>query len=521
MSLPIGIQSNVLAAYYGNAETDVDFPTSRAAYYASGVSGLTDEDITMLGASTETVSGTLLLGQGNAGTLYVTVNPNTVDYTGVNFSLENSLGEASGVTLDGLTPSNTKLGFGYTRSTDNGFYETTATVTEDALGSVVPRVSISDLKGVISDLKNYATSKGSSGINVTGILSTLYSNCSDVLDANAVCAAWTDSLGQEHKTYSNYEVAATAIKPLSYAFLQSVDYDSFPGFGTLQNYINKFFNKITIPSFDLSEYDFSGIDTIKFEGDGVISTNITIHFDEAQVLDQDVYITSTETGDTIGVGHVSNSEKDVTVHVDIDLKDFTINEYGEINKVIEQINDYLGDVNDIIDAMAQINQLSDAVDDIQSKLLSYLDKINTKLCNFINSANKALQPILLVNTTDGFGILSQMQSQPSVLSSGDNVVLVPTSYTDELLAPAYKKLVGVTNVYSISDLSVSAQGGNSGCKSALQAANASDDIATVLDGNTRNITISGLQSGYIYEIAYTAVDYDGKVVANKYYVRVN
>ncbi|MCD8203018.1 MAG: hypothetical protein LUD48_05215 [Prevotella sp.] len=522
LSLPIGIQSNVLAAYYGTAETSIlgGFPTSRAAYYASGVSGLTSDDIKMLGATAAKVSGTLLLGKGNAGTLYVTVNPNTVDYTGVNFSLENSVGEESGVILEGLTPSDTRLNFGYTRSTDNGFYETAATVTEDALGSVVPRVSISDLKDVVSQLKEYVTSKGSSGINVTGILSTLYSNCSDVLDANAVCAAWTDADGVDHKTYSNYEVAATAIKPLSYAFLQGVDYDSFPGFGTIQNYINKFFNKITIPSFDLSEYDFSGIDSIKFDKDGNVTTTVTVHFDNAEIIDQDVNVYDNN-GNLIGTGHVSNEEQDIYVDITIDLTEFMDDEYGEINKVIDQINSYLDDINDVIDAMSQINQLADAVDDLQSKLLSYLDKLNTKLCNFINSANKALQPILLVNTTDGFAILSQMQSQPSVLSSGDNIVLIPTSYTDELLAPAYKKLVGVTNVYSISDLSVSAQVGDSDCLSALQKANSCDDIATVLDGNTRQVTLSGLQSGYIYEIAFTAVDYDGKVVADKYYVRVN
>ncbi|MCD8290404.1 MAG: hypothetical protein LUC91_02760 [Prevotella sp.] len=520
LSLPVGIQSNVLAAYYGTSEYDFTFPTARQAYYVSEEDAfLTEQDIEMLGLSNqgEEIAGTLLLGQGNAGTLYLTVNPNTVDYTGVNFTLENSLGEASGVTLDGLVPSNKKLGFGYTRSTDNGFYETTATVTEGDLANVTPRVSISDLKGVISDVKNYVTSKGSSGLNVTSLLSTLYTNCTDVLDANGVCASWTDANGVSHKTLSNYNIAATAIHPLSYEFMREANYSNFPGLGTLENYINKLFNKVQsmIPTVDIDSYTFSKIDSIELKEDGSVKTTVIVKIEEGEVFNDTILVYDTD-GNVVGSATVINGY----VEIPVDLTEFLEQEYGEINGVIDEINSYLDSVNDILSELEAINDISTSLDDLESKIMSYIDKINNKLMSYLNNANKLVQPIVLVNTTDGYKQLSQIQLKPTLLSSGNDIVLIPTSFTAEILAPAYKKVVGVTNVYSASDVNISAQGGDSGCLSALNAANGSDGIAEVLDGNTRYVTLSNLKAGYIYEIVYTAVDYQSKVVAEKYYVEV-
>jgi hypothetical protein len=50
-----------------------------------------------------------------------------------------------------------------------------------------------------------------------------------------------------------------------------------------------------------------------------------------------------------------------------------------------------------------------------------------------------------------------------------------------------------------------------------QTANNGENMAKVIDGDTR-CTLKG-QSGYIYEVMYTAVDYFGKVGLKKYYVK--
>jgi hypothetical protein len=96
--------------------------------------------------------------------------------------------------------------------------------------------------------------------------------------------------------------------------------------------------------------------------------------------------------------------------------------------------------------------------------------------------------------------------------------LVPTSYTAEILAPAYKKLVGVTNVYSM-DRTKNAQVDGGEYLSVLKDANAKAGVAEVLDGDTQLVDFSA-KKGYIYEVTYTSVDFSGMVVAKKYYVTV-
>ena len=70
---------------------------------------------------------------------------------------------------------------------------------------------------------------------------------------------------------------------------------------------------------------------------------------------------------------------------------------------------------------------------------------------------------------------------------------MPTTYTYELLAPAYKKFITVTN-HKMSGT----------------------NLNKVINGDVRNVTITGLKSGETYNILYEAVDYNGKVAARQY-----
>ena len=74
----------------------------------------------------------------------------------------------------------------------------------------------------------------------------------------------------------------------------------------------------------------------------------------------------------------------------------------------------------------------------------------------------------------------------------------------------------MTNVFKGSE---SAQDGNSDCLARLQAAN-TGKLNTVLDGTQRYIQMNGLQSGYVYEVAYSALDFYGKIATRKYYISV-
>ena len=86
-----------------------------------------------------------------------------------------------------------------------------------------------------------------------------------------------------------------------------------------------------------------------------------------------------------------------------------------------------------------------------------------------------------------------------------------------MLAPAVKKFVGVTNVFKAS---ASAQKGNAECKAALDAVNQGWYFNKVIPGNRYGIAVENLKAGYTYEIFYSALDFQGKISARKFYVTV-
>ncbi len=204
-----------------------------------------------------------------------------------------------------------------------------------------------------------------------------------------------------------------------------------------------------------------------------------------------------------------------------DINGMLSGQQDNINNIINTINSYLaqlGDLTKLTDKFANIDtEIDSAIGDIKDKIASYLDKIEDKLVSAVNSINKVLQPVMLVKTVDGFERLSQTIYNPTVMSAGD-VQFIPTSYTAEVIAPAYKKLVGVTNVYSM-DRSKNAQVDGGEYLTALNEANANEGVAEILDGDTQIVDFSA-KKGYIYEVAYTSVDFAGMVVAKKFYVTV-
>ncbi len=532
-SMPMSINSNVLAAFYGKVtDDDLKFPTASQKYYADIDNGpfLTSADLNMLGvseAAVDVTSNGVIFNEkeGNAGTLYVTVNPNTVDFSGLTFGMENSIQEESKVELGALAPSDYKITFGYTRANNevsNGFYEAPATLkTENINENIDMGVAVEDLKNLMNDLTSYINGNS---LNMTNILTSMYQDMSSVLDADAIYAQWTDDADepQTHRTYSQYCIAATAVKPLSYSFMIDANYETFPGIGRIESIIDKLFESIEIPTFDLSKYHLEEIEHVSYNDD-LISFDAKIRVSSADLTPGETIYIYASNGTVIGEGTWDGVSEYVDISIKLEISQSEI--YGEpiddINAVIDAINNALDDINSVLADLDKINNIASSMDDLEAQLLHYVDRLNEMLCNIINSVNTTLQPILLVNTTDGFAKLSQMRSSPSVLSSGNNIQLLPTSFTAEILAPPYKKLVGVTNVYSISDLSVNAQDGDSTCKSLLDAANnSSSQLAAVIDGDVKNLSMSNLQTGYIYEIVFSAVDYSGKVVAEKFYVRV-
>ena len=538
-SFPANIQTNVLMAYYGNAgEYGIEFPSFYPRYYVRESETLTEKDIEMLGVAPYTAKDGETLVSG-AGKVYVTVNPSNVNFEGQTLPIVNSIEEESGIKLSPLKYSDKKLTFGATRAAANGFYEAEATLAAEDIEKVKMTFdfNVDEIKETVKDIIN-----PTDGVNVTQVVNTVANIVSEFnqnLDANALKASWTDSLGVSRSIYSQYNLATTAISPLSYDFYKDNQYTSFPGFDQIHNFVGKMMDKVgnkihlvfpdNILDIDTDSIENIQINTIDINTEQIevtvfIDKNFSVPVPGGNVLDEHGNIigsfssTDTEVRIKMTVNADVDSIKDMLNDLEVEINDMLTGQQEDINEIINTINSYLGEFDGINQKFADIeSEIDSVIGDIKDKVIEYLDKVENKLLTAVNSINKALQPILLVKTTDGFQKVSQTIYNPTWMSAGD-VQFIPTSYTAEVIAPSYKKLVGVTNVYSM-DRSQNAQTDGGEYLTVLREANAKAGVAEILDGDTQIVNFSA-KKNYIYEVTYTSVDFSGKVVAKKFYVTV-
>lgn len=540
ISLPVGINSNVLIAYYGTNDNPVVFPTSAAANYVKNSDVLTDADIAIIsnGLTTYRANGNTTLFNAtddNAGTIYVTVNPNTVDFAGQKLVLVNSKDEESGIKLTSLKKeTDTELMFGYTRSaSNNGFYSAKASVSLDEIDNVKVNIE-SGLKDAFKNALNQRTAA-----SVATLAGKLYNQFNGIAPANALKASWTDYNG-EHSVYSQYGIAATAIKPLSFAFLENANYTKIPGYDRVWNFIDDvvgdFRNSITsswpsistlstptITQIDIDASDISDEFDIKLQftlpstylgttnEDGYLAVYYKDTHDLAGYVKAGKIVYDDATGEyvmTIEGADLRPEVHDLYTKIQTSINDAITDYNGQVADFVEDVNDLLDQINDIETG------LTNATDNLENKLLSYLDKVNDKLCGVINNANARIQPVLVVSDNNGTHFGSKAKNAPSTVASA-SITLRPTTYTAEIVAPAFKKHVACTNVFKNT---ASAQAGDSECLAVLNAVNAQNNVNTVIEGNVRSIPVT-LTSGYVYEFAYSALDYSGKISMHKYYVQ--
>lgn len=495
IATPFGTRSNILAAYYGELESaPLNFPTVRPSFYVDDTNALTEQDLDILGVEPiKKNAGEMIIGaEGNAGTLYVTVNPNTVDHSKTEFYLVNSQDELSVAQLSPIESSDETLKFGVSRAVSNGFYEAQVTIAPEDVKRVEYQLNLDDFKALAKELVS------GDGVSVSTLANTIQNTLNSLsMDAYGLKASWSDYAGQ-HSTYSQYGVAVTAVKPLSFNFGKDFNYSTAPGVEQVENFIGKVSDKVK----DIvgSVYDELDLDAIVLEhmkipsygGDSILEVEIRIPAAEIEAAE-----------DYYGVHKIDISDLVAEVYKDLQASD------NELNELMDQVNYLLDNLKGL---EATFNQY---VDDLKSSLTSFLDKFNNKFCNLINSTNKALRPVLFANTNKGYVKLSQNLSIPTEIT-GTTLELIPSSYTMEYLAPAYKKLVGVTNVYKDG---ANAQAGDADCMSALNSANQGEQMATILEGNVYKV-VADFQPGYVYEVVYTAVDYHGMVDAKKFYISV-
>ena len=480
-ALPFGFKTNILATYYGENQmpnAKYVFPTKNIDYYVYSEDAFTDEALKVIGGKFNGAESeeTEYVMDGNAGTLYFTINPAGADYTSCTATLVNSLDEESGIVLGAIKPSTKKLSFGYTRSIENGFYEADATLDPSKIDVVKPNIDKNALKDVAKEILNKAMSlagKGeSSAINLTNIFETVQAQLDDVLDANAIKLAWGDN-----KVYSEYGIAATAVQPLS--------------FGTLK--------------------DGAPVSLPKISEIGEISIELDMALSYAE---EDIPDFSTKKYYIEGLGYVTIPEIQTVVN------EMYTNLQSDVNELVDQINKQIDDNVDNINDMINDDYLG-KVNSLIAKVNKVINKVNGQLKNI----NHYFQPCLVYANNKGeYNQMSNSLGLPTTFKfgAGNAIVLNPTTYTAEMFAPAFKKYIAVTNVYT-PDKKASAQSGDATCQALADYANNTENLFnTVISGKNLEVVFApkaGFE-GYTYEITYAAVDYNGYNVARKFYVTV-
>lgn len=476
----------------------------------------------------------------NAGVIYATLNPSNVDFTGCTLKVVNSQGEEAPFTAT-VVKSNRVLKYGVSRASNSNLYAIKINLNEENLEAAKTWTSsdAAALKDVAKNVLDKLRQPGTTRLNIGDAATTIARTFNNRLTAYALQAEqkYTDANGKEQTRTitSKMSLAATAIKPVSYNFLKdnetlkNLDLPSFPTIQSKLNFNDYKFNWTPIEGLgtvktSVTLKDMPDLDNIKVTIDGVVQApkvnveKATISFGKTElqgtvtedgkhvIVDLSELEKNTTADVKVSIGDIKINPNDVKVTLDTSAtKDMTYDveiPMDEFNKIIDNINkqvgNMIGNVNNIID---KVNNYAETID---GQYITGINNYIQKFENLLRKSNSLLQPAMFYVTNSGsWGQLAREDVGASYLKlqgGKASTVLVASSYTGEIFAPAYKKYVHVT--------------------SAPVGAHVSGvNLGKVIDGNLHKIGFEADKEG-TYEITYEAVDYSGVKVAKKFYVKV-
>lgn len=543
INLPLDVNSKMLVAYFGEA-TNVNFPpvNSSATEYNNNLV-ISAADQNLLGISTEKFDGYLGVDENHnlkLGSIYLTVNPASLDVTGANWDLVNSKGEESPVILSALEESDEKLMFGFGGRADDlpSLYRTEATVSENDIDKI--KLSLGgNFESEIEDLlKNHTLS------DLAQVAKLVYGQFNNKVEATGIRAGWdydevsVDENGvittekKQDATFSEFGLAATTFKPLSYKFLYGRHFKPLPTISPIEDFTLDSKLTITMPTF---KFNFDDVNL------GFSFGNITVDIPDGTVIEvkipeTNVYkvVNGVQTSEIIGVikeqtvkatdftsleGALSTAISNALQTQNQAINDAFKKAIGEVAKKINsQINTEMDKLKTNIET-----QFNNIVTEIQNKVNGYLGTVNNyidkansflnRINRFIEDPNHYLQVTMLYSANDGaFHQVSNSSVMPTtlVLNGGDGITLHPTSYTYDMIAPSFKKYVAVTKVYNT----------KTGVTDEALTKAANDEaglLNTVFPGNYTDVALK-LTKGYTYEIVYSSLDYHGVTSTRKFYI---
>lgn len=459
-----------------------------------------------------------LLNDGNAGEIYVSLNPTEIDPRCItSLKLVDSQGnEAKGFELGQLQNTSRVLTYGFTKAasvSSNGFYAIPVKAVDPANDDF--SLNKGELKEAAKNIIAKLQNPKESNLNLSQIATTLYRSVNNQLKAYTVKATYylydptvtnedgtKGALVEKHQVAPTYDMAAFAVKPLSFNTLK--DNQSLKNLGlaldkymipTLSDKLGKFMDALDV-QVELSE-DKKNLNVYTI----VALADVTVQYDNA---------TKKAWFEKNGAPIAGSEIKNVTEVKEITSTDL---EGGHVQKVykIKTTDSTIADV--VAELNKQLNTklqpVKDAIQNAANKWDSAIQPVNTLLHKInakIGNVNELLQPTLLYknSNTGDWNTLSTLGGRLGTRMTGTgSTVLVATSWTGELLAPAYKKSVYV-------------KGNPFEAKVTLM-----DDTtpAKKIAGSTQKVlfTATPAAKGKSYTIVYEAVDYSGVSAAKKEY----
>lgn len=483
------------------------------------------------------------LNNGDAGKIYITLNPNEIDPECItDLKLVDSQGnEAKGFKLGDIQTTDRVLTYGFTKAASaNGFYEVPVLATDPANDDFsLNKGELKEAaKNVLAKLKN----PKESNLNLSQIATTLYRSVNNQLKAYTVKATYylydptvtnedgsKGALVEKHQVAPTYDMAAFAVKPLSFNTLK--DNQSLKNLGlaldkymlpTLSDKLGKFMNAL---DFQIKNENGKQIKMYSM----VSGKNVYAYQNGKNVV-----IVNIGTGDSFTLENTQISKDLSGFNYDHNIYEFyqdwyqasdgnyyptyglkpkndLVTENYERVYVLETtdntIDELIGSINDQIGT--QLQPVKDAITNAATKWDNAITPVNNllhKINAHISDVNQLLQPTMLYKSskTGDWNTLSTLKGKLGTRMTGTgSTVLVATSWTGELLAPAYKKSVYV-------------KGNPAGAKVTLM------DVKTPAKkfaGSTQKVLFTATAKGP-YTIVYEAVDYSGVFAKKEYHITV-
>ena len=480
----LGAQANILSAYWGAPSTtgDEEF----------GVEG-----------------GKII--KSDAGNIYININPANVDPSAITFRLVDSQGnDAPGFKLGAPVITDKVLKYGISRATSaNGFYAIPVECTNPQNDGL--ELNKGQLKEAAKNVLAKLQHPKSTNLNLSGLATALYSNINNKLTAYGIQASWKqkDETGKEvdKVVTSKINLAAFAVKPLSFNFLAnnskldnlSLDRFMFPtGMKEKLNGINGIdFNNIIDPSTGktIEVATVVAVPGVKVVANGKDLDFIQISDNKKLNTIKNAYIVSEEVANkdiSIEVNGESGSTTLTTYIYEIKVQDNTMKEL--IADLNSNLSTTLGPVKTAINWANTFAGKYDAVVPTVNNLIK-------KIEGTIHNANKFLQPAMLFKSSNGnWGFVSTGHRFATSFVGVGATPLVATTYTAELLAPAYKKQLYVKEAGA--EILVNGKA-----------------TKAPFNGEIQKVVFNASKAGE-YTIVYKAIDYSGKVVEKNFYVTV-